>query len=250
MKILLSPTKKQVSTNVAKTHRRPLFINQSKELVSLMRALGRDGLQDLLGISSKLSLDNWQRISDWKPFCENVESPAMFTYTGEAFTYLDPESFTNDDIEYSTGVLRIFSGLYGILKPMDSIMPYRLDIKNNLKVPGYKSLYNYWKPLLTDFLIDDVKQGGDELIINLSSQEYSKSLDFNKISAKIITPDFKTEIDGKLRTIPIWSKRMRGLLARKLIKKRIILEDELKSIKLDGYRLENIDNGNYLYVKE
>ena len=248
MKILLSPTKKQIINTNFKGTSTPLFNNKAQELMNELLNLGRDGIKDLLGISDKLANENWLRIKEWGD-TKCSSSAAMFTFVGEVFSQLDPFSFKNNDIEYANSVLRIFSGLYGILKPMDIIQPYRLDIKDSLELPKYSSLYNYWKNDLTNYLIDEIERDDVKLIIDLSSKEYSKSIDFNKIPCDLVTPDFKTEADGKLKTIGMWSKRMRGILAREIILNRVEDMDRLKEIKLPGYRLEDSANGKYLYIK-
>lgn len=249
MKILVSPTKKQILNRAYPALSSPSFINESKLLIDGMESIGKDGIKSLLGISDKLTDENWSRIRVWRDQIESGTA-SMFTYTGEVFSYLNPTTFNKDDLNYANSVLRIFSGLYGILKPMDSIMPYRLDIKDSLKVPGYKSLYQYWKPKLTDYLIRELDLDDNRLIIDLSSKEYSKSVDLNNIDAEIITPDFKSEVNGSLKTVAIWSKRMRGLLTREILLSRAESLEDIKKIKLPGYRLEDTKNGNYLYIKE
>lgn len=249
MKILLSPTKKQIINTLYKGDSSPFFLSKSQELISEMLLLGRDGIKELLGISDKLADDNWSRILDWNN-CENIGSASIFTFVGEVFNYLDPITFNSEDLKYANDVLRIFSGLYGILKPMDSIKPYRLDIKDSLKLKEYTSLYNFWKPDLTSYLEEEITKDENRLIIDLSSKEYSTSVNLKSISGTIITPDFKTEVNGKLKTVAIWSKRMRGLLTREIILNRVDNQNDLKNIKLPGYSLDNTENGNYLYIKK
>ena len=247
MRLLLSPTKKQIINSEINGISTPEFLDKSTELINNMLDLGRDGIKELLSISDKLTDENWLRLNQWKD--DNTPtSPAMFTFVGEVFSSLDPFSFKRRDIEYANSVLRIFSGLYGILKPMDSIKPYRLDIKDSLHLKEYPSLYSYWREDLTEYIKNDI-YNDDELIIDLWSKEYSQSVDFNKIPGVLITPNFKTEINGKLKTVAMWSKRMRGLLAREIILNRVENISRLKDIKLPGYKLEDCSNGNYLYIK-
>lgn len=249
MRILLSPTKKQIINKSHKGDSTPFFIHKSQELMSELLLLGRDGNKELLSISDKLADENWLRVTTWSNSI-NLGSAAIYTYTGEVFNNLDPISFKNEDLIYANEVLRIFSGLYGILKPMDTIKPYRLDIKDSLQINKYSSLYNFWKPDLTLYLENEIKHDENKLIIDLSSKEYSSSVDFKSIPGLIITPEFKTEINGKLKTVAFWSKKMRGLLTRELILNRVDNEDDLKKIKLPGYILDNTENGNYLYIKK
>lgn len=246
MKILLSPTKKQIENPSIKSHSIPHFIESAKSITKFMLGLGETELQKILNISRSISNENWKRLNSWE-----IESynPAITTFVGEAFNYLDPASFSDDDLSYANDNLFIFSGLYGILRPLDSIKPYRLDIKDKINLDGYRSLYHYWSENITNFLIDEIGSNKNELIIDLSSKEYSKAVTFKSLPCKTITPEFKSLVDGKLKTVAIWSKRMRGLLAREIIINRVKDEETLKKVVLEDYYLDSFNNGKYLYIK-
>lgn len=248
MKILLSPTKKQIKYTTNLNTNRPCLINNSREIMTLLKGLSRDRLKSVLKIGDKLLDENLERIKAWSPEA-NSGFPALYTFTGEAFKSLNPLDFSMEDLEFSDKHLLIFSGLYGLLKPLDRVMPYRLDIADNLKVRGL-SLYNYWRPILTDFLNNEIINSDNDLLVDLSSMEYSKAINYKNIKCNIVRPEFKSFNNGKLKTVAIWSKRMRGLMARELIKNRIDDVSDLKNINLEGYNLKEIVDNQYLYIKE
>ncbi|MBN2618220.1 MAG: YaaA family protein, partial [Spirochaetales bacterium] len=156
----------------------------------------------------------------------------------EAFKSLSPNDFSFDDLQYANSNLLILSGLYGVLKPLDRIMTYRLEMRNQVK---------FWKDPITEYIKNETE---NSIIVDLCSSEYSKAINFNNIKSTIITPDFKSLINGKLKSISVFSKQMRGLLAKEIILNRVKTEEELQKIDLEGYTLENITNKNYLYVRK
>ncbi|MGL1894055.1 MAG: YaaA family protein [Spirochaetaceae bacterium] len=249
MKILISPTKKQVINCTNNSENYPFFIDSSTELITQLRNLDIEGTQKLLRISDVLAIENWERLTTWNAKPVNKRgSTALFTFIGEAFNYLEAASFSNNDLDYANKNLLIFSGLYGLIKPLDIIMPYRLDIKDPLKVNSCKSLYEYWSEKLTCYLKNEIIKDECNLLIDLSSKEYSKSIKFAQLPIQTIVPDFKTEVNGKLKTVAIWSKRMRGLLAKEIIKYKIKTEVELQDLTFQDYKLEEISKGKYLYI--
>lgn len=250
MKILLSPTKKQIFTAPNNKGSTPVFINKAEKLMDRLRILNHNELKTLLGTSDNLTSENLQRNQVWRANPSvHIGVTTIFTYKGEAFNYLNPNYFNDDDLLYANKNLRIFSGLYGLLKPLDTIMPYRLDIKDKIDMPNYKSLYQFWSGDITKSLKNEIELDGTKILLNVSSVEYSKTVKFKDLPVKVITPEFKTEVNGKLKTIAIFSKRMRGLMAREVITNRYTTEDDLKSIEFEDYELVNVEDDRYLYIK-
>lgn len=251
MKVLLSPAKKQELFKTDHKKSKPLFLSCAKDIIRELKVLEVSNYQSILKISDKLLDINTERLKEW---CSDPQpdkcSAAIFSFKGEAFSYLNPGTLSDEKIQELNKSLLIFSGLYGFLRPLDEIMLYRLDIGDKLELEGYKSLYDFWSERLTDFLIKEMNSDYEKILVNLSSKEYSKSINFKKIPASIITPDFKTLKNGRLKTDAIWSKRMRGLLTRKIITENVKTENELQKVVLDGYKLESTDNSNYLYIKD
>lgn len=216
--------------------------------MDILKSKSKEDIKTLFKVSDKIAEENFQRFRSWntKPETE-FSSQALYTFVGEAFNNLDAGSLSYESLNYLQDKLIILSGLYGVLKPNDEVMLYRLDITDPLKVDGC-SLYNLWKDKINNFLKKKLERNGDDLIINWASVEYTKNIDWNYIGAKVITPEFRVEKDGKLKNVAIWSKKMRGLLTRKLAENKIQNEKELKNIDLPGFQLEIID-GKFFYIK-
>jgi len=247
LKIILSPTKTQKISSVNKEWSTPFFIDEAKNIHSTIEVLGKASFQKILGISNKLMDSTWELVEKWRKFpSSNEGSLAIYTFCGEAFNSLNPQTLSSDDIEYSNNHLRIFSGQYGILKPLDLMMPYRLDVIDKLQVDDL-NLKKFWSEKLTNYINNEFLSG--DILINLSSAEYFNLLNRECISGRIITPEFKTLKNGVLKTEAMWSKRARGLLARKIIEKRVKTTEEFEKIKLENYTLEEIHNDKYLYIK-
>lgn len=247
MKIILSPAKKQVPTKNLTPWNQAYFYGEADKLIDILKSFGEEPVRNLLGISQNLGSKNWENIQNWTDSKE-LGSPALYTYIGEVFNSLNPKEFSEEDIEFAEEHIRILSGLYGVLKPMDSIKPHRLDVADSLKIDGNTSLYNFWKPQLTEYFKKDTE--GDDFLLNLASLEYSSAIDLKALNLDIITPEFKEYKNGKLKVVTIWAKKMRGFYTREVVKNRITTREELKNITLPGYKLDSISNDSYLYIKE
>lgn len=239
MKILLSPSKKQTIKRYNLNLQTPYFIKKAENIVSYLKNMNSEELSSYLGVNIDIGSENWKRYREWSPLnSTDGGAPAIFTYVGEAFKSLSPNDFSFDDLQYANSNLLILSGLYGVLKPLDRIMTYRLEMRNQVK---------FWKDPITEYIKNETE---NSIIVDLCSSEYSKAINFNNIKSTIITPDFKSLINGKLKSISVFSKQMRGLLAKEIILNRVKTEEELQKIDLEGYTLENITNKNYLYVRK
>lgn len=235
-KILLSPAKSISKEPISYgTPSQPVLENKSAHLVELLKKYTPKELSSLMSISPSLADLNWSRYQNWKPLSEssNVIQPAL-AFTGEVYKGLDAVSFSETEWNRAQASLRILSGLYGFLKPLDGISPYRLEMGTRLKVDDLSNnLYEYWKKDLADSFKTELSKS--DVIINLASVEYSKVLNFKSIENLMITPVFKDFKNGKLKTIMMYAKRARGSMARSIIQKNIQHIDELKTLDVDGY---------------
>ena len=237
MTIIISPAKKLTPTNnsLGFETTEGIFPDELTELVHYAKSLSENDLIDKMNISSslaQLNFDRFQKFQD-KPG-SNATTQAMYSFKGDTYVGLKAEKFTKDEIIFAQKNLLIISGLYGILRPLDGIQPYRFEMGTRIDLNGCKSLYDFWKDPLFEFM--KKKVGSNESgILNLASEEYSKALDLNKLGCKIVTPTFKTEKDGELKTIGILSKRARGMMANYVIKNKIKEYAKIWEFSDDGY---------------
>ena len=235
-KILLSPAKSISKEPISYGNpTQPVLENKSIFLVELLKKYTSKELSSLMSISPALADLNWSRYQNWKPMSESssVIQPAL-AFTGEVYKGLDAVSFSQTEWNRAQASLRILSGLYGLLKPLDGISPYRLEMGTRLKVDDFSNnLYEYWKKDLADSFKTELSKS--DVIINLASVEYSKALNLRSIENLMITPVFKDFKNGKLKTIMMYAKRARGTMARSIIQKNIQHIDELKILDIDGY---------------
>ena len=235
-KILLSPAKSISKEPLSYgTPSQPVLENKSARLVELLKKYTPKELSSLMSISPSLADLNWSRYQNWKPFSEssNVIQPAL-AFTGEVYKGLDAASFSEGEWHRAQASLLILSGLYGFLKPLDGISPYRLEMGTRLKVDNLSNnLYEYWKKDVSDLFKAELSK--TDVIINLASVEYSKVLNFKTIPNLTITPVFKDFKNGKLKTIMMYAKRARGAMARCIIQNKIQHLADLKTLDIDGY---------------
>jgi cytoplasmic iron level regulating protein YaaA (DUF328/UPF0246 family) len=203
-------------------------------------------LSELMSISDKLAELNYTRNQEWSlPFTPANARQAVFAFNGDVYVGLDAYSITTDKLPVLQEKLRILSGLYGILKPLDLIQPYRLEMGTNLAVGKAKNLYEFWRKTLTDALNQELAQ--DELVINLASKEYAEAIDFKALKGKVIVPEFKDYKDGKLKIISFFAKKARGLMTRYIIDNNCETLEDLKGFQSENYRFDqSLSKGNKL----
>ena len=217
----------------------PSFLDDSKELVSILKRSQPGDLQDLMGISENLSILNWERYQNWKlPFNKSESRQAVFTFQGDTYNGLNVESLNEKEISFAQDHTRILSGLYGVLKPLDLMMPYRLEMGTKFSINGNKNLYDFWKSKVTNQLKSELAE--DELIVNLASNEYFSVINSKKVSNKIISPQFKDYKNGNLKIISFYAKKARGLMSR------FIIDNNVKSVN----EILSFDSGGYSYSKK
>ena len=192
-----------------------------------------------MSISSSLGELNYQRNNSWKlPFNSSNSRQAIYAFNGDVYKGIDAYSVSEDKIELMQDTVRIISGLYGLLKPLDLIQPYRLEMGTKMPVGSNKNLYEFWRRKLTDSLNQELKNG--EVFLNLASMEYIKAIDTKVLKSPMITANFKQLKDGNYKTIAIFSKKARGLMTRYIIDNNINSIEELKGFNSDSYLFSEV----------
>ena len=236
MKIVISPAKSldYESELPLSTYTSPNFIEDAEKLNKVLSKKKPKALSDLMSISDKLAQLNWQRNQDFQvPFTPENSRQAIYAFNGDVYQGLDAYSLSEDKVEKLQKSLRILSGQYGILKPLDLMQPYRLEMGTSLKVGRKKNLYEYWGSRLTDFLNDEMEE--NELLVNLASNEYYSVLQPKKLKATIITPVFKDWKNDKLKIISFFAKKARGSMVRYIIDSNANTLEDIKGFNLDDY---------------
>ncbi len=215
----------------------PKFIDEAAFIQSYLKEKSPKYLSDLMEISQKLADENWERNQNWKAKPSAKESaPAMFAFTGEVYRGLDAKTLDKKAVDYLQKNYRMLSGLYGLLKPSDKIMLYRLEMGRSFEFEHYKNLYEFWREKVTEQLNSELKS--KDLILNLASSEYSKVLDKNKLNAPVIDFDFYEMKDGKRKTIVVYTKHARGLVVRFCAETQAKTLNDVKAFNLEGYRID------------
>lgn len=236
MKIIISPAKSLDFENKATTdvYTQPRFLEQSEKLNKKLKTLSRKKLSELMKISDDLASLNYDRNQDWQPpFSLDNAKQAVFAFTGEVYRGIDANSISEDKIPVLQDKLRILSGLYGLLKPLDLIQPYRLEMGTKLKIGRRENLYKFWDTTLAESLNEELQDG--ELLINLASTEYFKALPKKALKVPMITPVFKDFKNGQYKTIMTFAKKARGLMVRYIIDNNVETLEELKGFDVEGY---------------
>ncbi|MGY6533059.1 peroxide stress protein YaaA [Glycocaulis sp.] len=239
MLILLSPAK-QLDFEPAReslTPTRPALMHRTAELAKTTAKLTRTQLRQLMDISDDLAALNADRFKAFDPASE-AGKPAALAFNGEVYRGLDAKNLSDADLEWAQDHLRILSGLYGALRPLDAIQPYRLEMGTRLKTKKGATLYDFWGDDIAGELDGIVSAHTHPVIVNLASNEYAKAARLSSLKARVITADFKEEKDGRLRALMVFAKKARGLMARWIIQNRIENPDDLKKFNLEGYRFD------------
>lgn len=248
MKIIISPAKSLDFENKVPTslHTHPQFLEKSEKLNKKLKTLSRKKLSELMSISKDLASLNYDRNQTWEtPFTPENSKQAIYAFTGAVFQGIDANSITEEKIPLLQDRLRILSGLYGLLKPLDLIQPYRLEMGTRLKVGRKDNLYKFWDDTIAKSLNEEL--GDDELLINLASTEYFKAVPKNVLKVPMITPIFKDFKNGQYKTIMTYAKIARGLMVRYIIDNNVKTIEELKGFDIDNYRFsEEMSSGNDL----
>lgn len=238
MKLVISPAKTLdfESAPVTKTHSNPSFLSNSQQLIDQLKELSQADVASLMKLSDKLAALNVARFGSWEtPFTPENAKQAILAFKGDVYTGLDAEHFSEDDFSFAQDHLRILSGLYGLLKPLDLIQPYRLEMGTKFANSRGKNLYEFWDMLLTDTLNKEFSNEKEPVLINLASNEYFKAIKVKSLQAEIITPVFKDWKNGQYKMISFYAKKARGLMAAYIIKNRLKDPEQLKCFDSEGY---------------
>lgn len=248
MKIVISPAKSLNYETPLPTerHTTPKFLKDSRNIHKVLKKKKPKELMELMDISDKLADLNWQRNKKWKtPFTVENARPALYAFAGDVYIGLDGYTIPAEKLEDLQDKLRILSGLYGLLKPLDLMQPYRLEMGTQLPIGDYKNLYEYWKQKLTAALNKELKKG--ELFVNLASNEYFSAIDAKALKVPVITPEFMDYKDDKLKMISFFAKKARGMMVRYIIDTDAKTIDDLKGFNYEGYHFDdNLSKGNKL----
>lgn len=255
---LLSPAKTLDFETAAPTsvHSELLFADQAAYLAGKLARMSPAKLRQMMDISEDLAQRNAKRYSDWAlPIDEEVGRPAIFAFQGDVYQGLSARDFSKGDLDYAQQHLRILSGLYGVLRPLDLILPYRLEMGTTWQItPKNKNLYAFWKETVTDHLRADLDAAGADTVLNLASQEYAKVVDFKKLGARVVAPAFKEERNGRFQMISFFAKKARGLMAAWAVRNRIDRVDALRDFDAEGYalneRLSNTTNNEWVFTRK
>ena len=231
----------------------PEFLDHSQNLIDTLRTLPQSKLCSLMSISSKLAALNEQRYQDWSlPFTTSNAKQAIMAFKGDVYTGFTFEEYNEKDFAYAQKHLRILSGLYGHLRPLDLIQPYRLEMGTKLATPQGKNLYDFWGSKLTNALNGAIKNSGIQILVNLASNEYYNAVDKTVLQGRVITPIFKDYKNGDLKIISFFAKKARGAMSDYLVRHRINKPEGLKEFKGLGYRFnENLTkNDNWVFTRK
>lgn len=241
MLVLLSPSKTMAFEDdfTYNDYTMPLFGEAAKPLIDQLRQYSPEDLASLLNINDKLARLNFDRFQHYDPdFKNNHSRQALLAYRGDVYDGIPVSQYQKADMDFAQSTVRILSGLYGVLRPLDLIQPYRLEMSTKLPNPKGDNLYDYWKASLTDHLNQELEQNGHKAVINLASNEYFKALDDQKIAKPIVTPVFKEYKNGAYKTIAIYAKKARGMMTDYIVQHRVTDTEELKGFDQDGYSFE------------
>lgn len=241
MIIVLSPAKTLDFESPSPTEKstRPALMKDAAVLAEICKLQSPDDLRKLMGISDKLVELNHQRFSDWEsPHLKLGSKPALFAFQGDVYRGLKAGDWTQKQIEYSQDHLRILSGLYGVLRPLDRMQPYRLEMGTSLANERGKDLYAFWGDRIANQLQKQIVATKSKCLLNLASQEYFKSVDQSAVDCPVVSPAFKEFKNGNYKIIAIFAKLARGSMASWVVKNRVRTVQKLTQFDLDGYRYD------------
>ncbi|MBG6130887.1 cytoplasmic iron level regulating protein YaaA (DUF328/UPF0246 family) [Aquimarina sp. EL_43] len=236
MKIVISPAKSLdfETTLPTKQHTTPTFLTEIEKLNGVLKKKTPKKLSELMSISDKLAQLNWQRNQEFHlPFTKENARPAVYSFNGDVYIGLDAYTIPEKKLDTLQDQLRILSGLYGVLKPLDLMQPYRLEMGTKLKVGRKNNLYEFWKKTITQYFNDELQD--DELFINLASNEYFSVIDKKALKVPVITPQFKDWKGDKLKMISFFAKKARGMMVRYIIDTGAETIEDLKGFNYEGY---------------
>lgn len=248
MLIVISPAKTldYDTPPKTKTFTLPDYLDHSEALIARARQYSALDIAELMAVSMKLAELNFERFERWRtPFTPDNAKQAVLAFKGDVYTGLDAESFSAADFTFAQNHLRILSGLYGLLRPLDLMQAYRLEMGRKVDTARGKNLYEFWGTTITEGLNRQLKKLKSPYLINLASNEYFKSVKPRALDGEIITPEFKDWKNGQYKMMGVYAKRARGQLSRFVIRNRLTDPQQMKGFDVDGYRFnEELSSGN------
>ena len=247
MKIIISPAKKLNDRKINLRNTSDIqFLNETKYLIKELQKYSLIEIKKMMNISDKLALLNYERFQNWDLDSSDV-MPAILLFKGDVYKGLKADSFSNEQLNFAQDHLRIISGLYGLLRPLDLVFPYRLEMGTNIQTNKADNLYEFWNDKLRLNLISDMKD--NEILINLASNEYSKALELDQLKQKVITPVFKDSKNGKLKVISFYAKRARGEMGNFIVQNKIKYLSDIRSFNYGGYTFVSEENNEILFAR-
>ena len=251
MLIVISPAKTLdfETLPITKDYTQAKLLTDSRWLISQLKKLSPYEISSLMKISDKLGMLNFMRFNEWKtPFTMSNSKQAVLAFKGDVYTGLDAEKFSKQDLKFAQTHLRILSGLYGVLRPLDLIQAYRLEMGTNFESQKGKNLYDFWNTKITSQINSDLQASKSKTLINLASNEYFKSIHVENLNAQIISPVFKDYSKGRYKVISFFAKKARGLMSAYIIKNKLKDSKEIKAFNLDGYRFNQSESSQTNWI--
>ncbi len=254
MLLVTAPSKTQetIKRDFA-TYSLPPLLEMSSELVTRLREFSRDDLCSLMKMSKKLGESTFTRIEDFElPLTPENSRQALFTFQGDAYSFLTPELYSEQELQHAQQSVCILSGLYGVLRPLDLMHPYRLEMGTRLTINRHNNLYEFWGNTITEYLNQASSAHTDKTLINLASNEYSRAIKTKILSPRMITVSFKERKGDTYKTIPIHSKRARGMMIHYVISNQLTTAEELQQFTDGGYSFAALDSNadNWIFTRE
>lgn len=251
---VLSPAKSldfESKVDISKTTE-PRFLEQSEKIAKKLKTLSRNKLADLMSISTQLADLNYGRNQEWEVDHSDNAKPCFFAFDGDVYTGLEASSLTQENVSFAQDHVRILSGLYGLLRPLDLIHPYRLEMGTKLPIGRKKNLYEFWDDQISLRLNVDFGDSSEKVLLNLASNEYFKSVQTKKLDAKVLDVDFKDFKNGKYKVISFFAKKARGAMARFQIENEINKTNDLKGFEWEGYTFNDklSEESKWVFTRE
>lgn len=251
---IISPAKTLDFNKMAITHEysEPIFKEETSQLIGELKRYSLQEIEELMSISHKLAELNYKRYKQWnKEHSIENSKQAILAYSGDVYHGMKAEDFNEEQLKFSQQHVRIISGLYGVLRPLDLIQPYRLEMSIKLKNPKGVDLYSFWREKITDFFNKEIGEHKDNTLINLASNEYFSAIDKNKFKGKIITPIFKEYKNGNYKIIRIYAKKARGAMAKYIVENEINSPEHIKNFNQYGYKYneESSTDSEWIFVR-
>lgn len=236
MIIILSPAKTMnfEAQQQVNTFSQPQYMKEAASIVKVLQRLSITQLSELMSVSNSLATLNYERYQTWN-MASGLSKPAILAFDGDVYDGLDAPGLSAASLLHAQDKVRILSGLYGVLRPLDLIQPHRLEMGTRLKVGRHPNLYSFWKNKITPAIAAALKDSGSQVLVNLASEEYFKSIDTSAIGMKLITPEFRDLKNGQYKMISYYAKKARGLMTRFILDNKLHDPEDLKAFDREGY---------------